>query len=146
MVGICKLLQVILFCAIVILLTNKKHNMIKECVVCKKEFYIRPCDFKLNKYSCCSRVCSFKNPNRKTPKEESHFAWKGNKAGYHSIHYFVRLRKKKPKKCEICGKKTDYLDLANKSQEYKRDLDDWQYLCRLCHMTIDGRLKVLTKK
>jgi hypothetical protein len=34
------------------------------------------------------------------------------------------------------------LEVANISQQYKRDLSDWEWLCRKCHMTKDGRLKV----
>lgn len=33
------------------------------------------------------------------------------------------------------------MDLANKSGKYLRDLSDWWYLCRKCHMTIDGRIE-----
>ncbi len=64
--------------------------------------------------------------------------WKGSKAGYGAIHDFVRSRKKKPKWCQYC-KKRPALDLSNKSGKYKRNLNDWDYLCRKCHMDKDGR-------
>ncbi len=38
------------------------------------------------------------------------------------------------------------LDLSNKSGKYKRDLIDWEWLCRRCHMIKDGRLDKLHKK
>ena len=31
-------------------------------------------------------------------------------------------------------------DLANISQEYRRDVDDFEWLCRSCHMKKDGRI------
>jgi len=34
-------------------------------------------------------------------------------------------------------------DVANISGKYKRDIKDFEWLCRLCHMTKDGRLEAL---
>lgn len=65
-------------------------------------------------------------------------AWKGDKAGYGAIHDYVRSRKPKPNLCERCDIRPA-MDLANVSQQYKRDLGDWEYLCRKCHMDSDGR-------
>ncbi len=64
--------------------------------------------------------------------------WKGEKAGYLAIHEFVHRRIKKPKWCQRCRKRPA-IDLANISQNYKRELSDWIYLCRRCHMSEDGR-------
>ena len=47
--------------------------------------------------------------------------------------------------CEKCGKITAKLDLANISGCYKRDIGDFRWLCRRCHMTEDGRLKSFIK-
>lgn len=73
--------------------------------------------------------------------------WKGDKAGYDAIHIWVKRRKLKPKLCGVCKTKEPH-DLANISQKYERDLDDWEYLCRKCHMQKDGRLNnlILTLK
>lgn len=68
--------------------------------------------------------------------------WKGDKVGYIGLHEWVRRRKKKPSFCESCKKKPA-LDLANVSQKYKRDLDDWKWLCRGCHVRGDGRINNL---
>ena len=57
---------------------------------------------------------------------------------YQNIHNWVRTRLLKPKFCQICNVVYPR-DLANISGEYKRDLSDWQWLCRNCHMTSDGR-------
>ena len=43
-------------------------------------------------------------------------------------------------KCEEC-KEEKPLDLANISGEYKRDINDYEWLCRRCHMESDGRLQ-----
>ena len=68
-----------------------------------------------------------KNPN-----------WKGDKVGYNALHGYIRKRKTKPELCERCNKRPAF-DLANISQKYKRELSDWEYLCRKCHMDGDGR-------
>jgi len=69
--------------------------------------------------------------------------WRGDKVQYAGLHGFVKRRKKQPEKCEDCGRITNKLDLANISQEYKRDLDDWEWLCRKCHMVKDGRILIV---
>ena len=70
--------------------------------------------------------------------------WKGNKVSIEGVHDYVRSRFPRPKKCQCCG--VGYpLDMANISQEYKRDVSDWEWLCRRCHMTKDGRMKNLSQ-
>ena len=59
-----------------------------------------------------------------------------------SLHRWVRKHKPQPSLCETCNKRISY-DLANISQEYKMDLNDWEYLCRSCHMKSDGRINNL---
>lgn len=69
--------------------------------------------------------------------------FKGDEAGYYAIHTWVRLHKKKSDFCECCNKKKG-VELANISGEYKRDVNDFEWLCRKCHMHKDGRaLKVV---
>ena len=85
-------------------------------------------------------------PKRKDPNRrklginlgEKNGMWKGDNVGYLSLHAsnttyqtqnYVKYEKKVPA-----------YDLANISGEYKRDLNDWQLLCRKCHMLSDGRL------
>jgi hypothetical protein len=69
----------------------------------------------------------------------SHPSWKGESAGYSAIHLWVRRRMIRPTACPQCGTKESILDLANISQKYLRDLSDWHWLCRKCHMSEDGR-------
>jgi len=71
---------------------------------------------------------------------ENNGHWVGDRIKYGGIHTWVRKRLKKPERCNRCGKKTTFLDRANISQKYLRDLTDWEWLCRSCHMKSDGRM------
>ncbi len=64
--------------------------------------------------------------------------WRGDEVGYAALHEWVRKRKPKPAFCEVCGKQPPF-DLASIDDKYTRNLDDWRWLCRKCHMKIDGR-------
>jgi len=70
---------------------------------------------------------------------EKNHQWKGNEAGYQAIHIWIRSQLTKPERCQKCYKKKSDLDCCNISGEYKRTLDDWQYLCRSCHTKYDKR-------
>lgn len=65
--------------------------------------------------------------------------WKGSNVSYAALHDWVKYHLPKVKLCQMCEKAVPY-DLANISGEYKRDLNDYQWLCRKCHMVSDGRL------
>jgi hypothetical protein len=56
-----------------------------------------------------------------------------------ALHVWVTKRYKKKKKCERCKTAKAY-DLANKGI-YDRNLSNWEWLCRRCHMREDGRLE-----
>lgn len=79
---------------------------------------------------------------KKIKLSENNPMWRGDGVGYFSLHEWVNRHKGKQFQCEDCGR-IGKLDLANISGEYKRDLDDWEYLCRKCHMAKDGRLEKL---
>ena len=72
---------------------------------------------------------------------------------YDTFHQYVRRHKKQPDTCQNCGKKESFLDLAFKNHKlgrtsvigYTRNFNDWLYLCRSCHMHIDGRIKNLLR-
>ena len=70
--------------------------------------------------------------------------WKGDKVGYTALHSWVKRRLKKPDICSDCNDSSPK-DLANISQEYKREISDWEWLCRRCHMTKDGRINNLRR-
>lgn len=67
--------------------------------------------------------------------------WKGDDVGLKSLHGWIRNNLPKPDRCQKCNKKEKRLDAANISGEYHRDLSDWEYLCRVCHMLSDGRMR-----
>lgn len=65
-----------------------------------------------------------------------------NSAEYVALHRRVAKLLPKPEKCQRCLKRKR-LDLANKSEEYKDLISDWEWLCRACHMLTDGRISKL---
>lgn len=73
-------------------------------------------------------------------------AWKGNEAKYNALHMWVRKRKIKPPKCEICNKKTEGLELAKISEKYTRNLEDYKYICYRCHKILDGTIYNILSK
>lgn len=69
---------------------------------------------------------------------ENNPRWKGDNVKKTGLHDWVYYHLGKPKKCEHCGKESFWIDWANKSHEYKRDLSDWLALCRSCHRYYDS--------
>jgi len=65
--------------------------------------------------------------------------WKGDDVGYGQLHRWIRMHKPKTTLCEVC-KINKPIDVANISGEYKRDINDYIWVCRTCHMEMDGRL------
>lgn len=73
--------------------------------------------------------------------------WVGNTIrSMPNLHIWVRGRLKEPSVCPKCNEQKKKLDLANKNGLYTRDLNNWNYLCRSCHMKEDGRLEALHSK
>lgn len=67
---------------------------------------------------------------------EFNYKWKGDKVGYYGLHTWVQRNKGKAQKCVWCGS-NKYVQWANKSFEYKRDVSDWLPLCRKHHCEYD---------
>jgi hypothetical protein len=122
------------------------------CTYCKKDFEVPIRREKKAKF--CSRKCwaIFYATKPKSLKAKKNYSlskknelnpnWKGNGVGYEALHAWVHRRLKKPGVCENCHVNKPY-DLANRSGKYLRDLSDWEWLCRRCHMLGDGRMKNL---
>lgn len=70
--------------------------------------------------------------------------WKSDKVGYNALHQWVNSRLPKPQTCQRCFNGPAY-DLTNITGRYTRDLTNWKYLCRRCHMWFDGRLQARDK-
>ena len=72
--------------------------------------------------------------------------WKGDNVGYSGLHLWIQSKLGKPNICTYCKKvklSNRQIDWANKSHNYKRDLDDWIRLCRKCHIAYDrGLIKI----
>jgi len=62
--------------------------------------------------------------------------WKGNEVGYCSLHTWVKRKNGKADICEKCGSK-NHVEWANKSHDYKREIEDWIKLCKKCHVKYD---------
>lgn len=122
-----------------------------RCKICSdtisyssKSGHCRKCNNRLSKKNPLTRLkssiskLSEKNPN-----------WVGDKIGRHAVHDWIKRRFPKPTLCQICKIK-EPMDLANKSKTYNkktytRDLKNWSWLCRRCHMISDGRLRLFIK-
>lgn len=68
--------------------------------------------------------------------------WRGDKVSYGKLHRWVE-RRMPEKICNNCSS-TENIDLANKGV-YDRNLNNWEWLCRKCHMLRDGRIKNLVQ-
>lgn len=68
--------------------------------------------------------------------------WKGNNV---LPHYWIILIRGKAKeyKCELCGKQA--IDWSNKDHKYRKVVEDWQTLCRGCHLRFDSNLRKINK-
>lgn len=116
----------------------------KTCEGCGVEFEA-PVRWNESGRRYCTAACSKmgdRNPNKdgkSAAKDERHQYWKGENVGIDALHTYVRRRLPSDGRCTCCGQEKR-LDLANISGEYKRELSDWEWLCRRCHMIKDGRL------
>ncbi len=120
----------------------------KICPVCKKEFQPKKskqihCDIQC--YSKSEKL-NYEAKNSKLIKNNEdnkyHLGHLKTNVGYGALHDWVRYHKEKTGLCYICGsnesgyKDRDF-DLANISGEYKRDIDDFVWLCQRCHRKFD---------
>lgn len=83
----------------------------------------------------CKKKMSFSKLGNKNPM------WKDD-VSYKGLHQWIRTHKEK-QLCP-CGK-TPY-DVANISGKYKRNVNDFIWLCRRCHMKSDGRIDKLIER
>ena len=65
--------------------------------------------------------------------------WKGDKVSYRELHKWIRKNKPLQAFCSNCKQEKKKLDIANISGFYKREINDFEWLCRMCHMNKDGR-------
>jgi hypothetical protein len=121
------------------------------CNWCGKQFETLPHYIKRGGGKFCSTTCYYKSIKGRKPSHtgtkmvvnvgKKNGNWKGNQVGYEALHVWVKRRLEKPRLCQRCNIKSAY-DLANKGI-YNRDLKNWWWICRSCHMIIDGRMNNL---
>lgn len=71
---------------------------------------------------------------------EKNINWLGDDVSYSGLHRWLRRHISKPNVCPGC-KRSVSLEMVNITGFYTREFKNWQWLCRRCHMTIDGRIK-----
>ena len=98
------------------------------------------CNKEVSKGSIRCRTCSnISRIGRTYDRKKGVSFWSNS---YRSIHHWVRLNKPKPKLCIDCNLR-EPLDVANISGKYRRNINDFEWLCRSCHMNKDNRIKNL---
>lgn len=108
----------------------------RVCTECNKHFMAVATEVKRRGGGAytCSRACYYKRLPKVLEEKNS-----GMKMTYGSVHIWIKRMSGKPNFCESC-KRSDgesLYDWSNISGEYKRDLSDWQRLCRKCHIAFD---------
>ena len=115
----------------------------KPCPDCKKPIlnkskYCRHCS-SVRKFTGRKFSVEHRQKLAKSKIGERNSMWTGSLVGYTALHNWVRRNKAKPEVCDMCKENMPH-DLANISQKYKRSIDDFEWLCRKCHMNKDGRI------
>lgn len=92
-----------------------------------------------NKWITTEKQLKFLKKHNETNFGINHGKWKGDNVKYTALHQWVRRYKPFRDSCEFCGKSNCMIHLANISGEYKRDIDDFKWLCASCHFKMDRR-------
>lgn len=135
--------------------------MIKQCLRCDKDFKTDAYRVKIGRGRYCSRDCYWTAPERLEkcrqnmsgennpyyglkgnlhPRfKEKDKRYKGDEVSYNVLHKWINRNKPYTGFCEHCGitEAGRRLDAANISGEYKRDINDYKWLCIRCHRKFD---------
>lgn len=118
---------------------SRRRTLERVCLECGRRFLTWPSETKRGRGLTCSRKCFYSRLKKIIGREENSPNWKEEDYGYYAIHNWVVRQKGKPMICDFCATTTAKVyDWSNISGEYLRDLDDWQRLCRKCHIKYDG--------
>ena len=117
-----------------------KHK--KKCIDCDKE--ISSMSIRCKSCSNKFRKGKYKWKSNKSKLGQNNPKWKPIEKIKTNAAFHKRMWKLYPRKelCEECNKRPPH-DLANISGNYKTEINDWEWLCRRCHMLKDGRMKNL---
>jgi hypothetical protein len=111
--------------------TRAKAGRGKRCSkACQYKYATRPTGLK---YKVVVENRGWMKPGREAPTGADNPSWRGDAVSYKHLHRWVARSKTKPDACEHCQATGLPLQWANKSHEYRRELDDWLALCRACH-------------
>jgi len=139
----------------------KKNQIPVICTICKITFTTNRYAVEKSGRKCCSRECYYQSKKGKPTwnkggsfpqfQDENSPEWKGDNVGYIGLHQWVKKHLGKPDRCDyiLCkyprknsgGRlliNPKRYEWANKSQLYKRDLEDWIRLCPSCHRLYDS--------
>ena len=139
-------------CGQVFLVKPSRSVRAKYCsTVCKYKFYVKAKGFK--------RIDKTPNPNWYTHERrpayrhpKGYVPWNAGLKGvirkprvetreaelnYDALHLWVRRHLGKATVCTNCERSDGRIHWANKSREYKKELDDWISLCAKCHVLYD---------
>ena len=122
---------------------SRVGNVYRVCTECGKHFMAVSSEVKRGGAYTCSRACFYKRLPKILELKNRDMTMT-----YSSVHYWIKRMRGKPNYCEQC-KRSDgatLYDWSNISGEYKRDIDDWQRLCRKCHVTYDIKNNNRTEK
>jgi hypothetical protein len=73
-----------------------------------------------------------KQKTKKSKLGKNNPMWKGDNVQYRALHAWLERNKLPINYCEKCNK-TKKLCLSNISGLYKRDINDYEWLCYSCH-------------
>lgn len=133
------------YCSIVCRNNRPIKKVKRVCGNCSKCFYVTPASLKRErggKY--CSQKCQVEG-RRLRPIEKmrgrNHPSWSpSGRSNYNRLHWWIRQILGNPDTCEHCGEtglRGQQIHWANRSGEYRWDLDDWLRLCVPCHKRYD---------
>jgi hypothetical protein len=107
--------------------SKSPHEWI-SCKGCGKDVLVR-----MGGQGYCSKACSSKDRTR-----DAHPLWRGDEAGYVSMHKRVRRARGKAFGCTQCGLRdpAGYYEWANLTGRYE-DIWDYTSMCKACHVVYD---------
>lgn len=121
----------------------------KKGFFCSFDCYHKGMIGKSHNHKTCNGLKAW-NRGKKLPEisGENHYAWKGSKVSYRTLHKWVEKLLGQPHNCEECGNRDlrhRQYQWANVSGNYKRLTTDWRRLCAKCHKAFDNnRVKSAT--